>query len=240
MLFDLRSRGRRRTVQASTSAWPLLMGGGLVLFGVGAGNGVGGLLNAFNGAARARPERGRQSSRRSRRSSRRRLNPQPAPAGPRWCRPAGPPPVRARNYNASDGRLHASGKTELAGATQAWQRYIALTKSPGSRPRRSSPRAPTPALGNYAGDASAWEVETQRQPERGQGLRVPGGHRLRRQADPQGRPGGRQGRRPCAQGPAAARSSSSLTAGEDEPSQSRRVLSASAARPSHSARRAGG
>src|SRR5271165_3590009 len=47
MLFDLRSRGRRRTVQVIYIGLAVLMFGGLVLFGVGAGNGLGGLLNAF-------------------------------------------------------------------------------------------------------------------------------------------------------------------------------------------------
>src|ERR1700760_554951 len=50
MLFDLRSRGRRRTVQAVYLGLAIILGGGLVLFGVGAGNGLGGLLNAFNGS----------------------------------------------------------------------------------------------------------------------------------------------------------------------------------------------
>ena len=49
MLFDLRSRGRRRTVQVVYLGLALLMGGGLVLFGVGAGNGFGVILNAFTG-----------------------------------------------------------------------------------------------------------------------------------------------------------------------------------------------
>ena len=49
MLFDLRGRGRRRTVQTVYLGLALLMGGGLVLFGVGAGNGFGGILNAFTG-----------------------------------------------------------------------------------------------------------------------------------------------------------------------------------------------
>ena len=53
MLFDLRSRGRRRTVQAVYLGLAMLMGGGLVLFGVGAGNGFGGLLNAFTGSGSA-------------------------------------------------------------------------------------------------------------------------------------------------------------------------------------------
>src|ERR1700753_2402297 len=50
MLFDLRGRGRRRTVQAVYLFLALLLGGGLVLFGVGAGNGFGGILNAFTGS----------------------------------------------------------------------------------------------------------------------------------------------------------------------------------------------
>ncbi len=49
-LFDLRSRGRRRTVQAVYLSLAILMGGGLVLFGVGTGSGIGGLLNAFTGS----------------------------------------------------------------------------------------------------------------------------------------------------------------------------------------------
>src|SRR5471030_660008 len=49
MLLDLRSRGRRRTVQVVYLGLALLMGGGLVLFGVGTGSGIGGLLNAFTG-----------------------------------------------------------------------------------------------------------------------------------------------------------------------------------------------
>ena len=46
MLFDLRGRGRRRTVQGIYLGLAVLMGGGLVLFGVG-GNVSGGLLDAL-------------------------------------------------------------------------------------------------------------------------------------------------------------------------------------------------
>src|SRR5258705_4011258 len=48
MLFDLRGRGRRRTVQAIYLTLALLMGGGLVLFGIGGGTN-GGLFDAING-----------------------------------------------------------------------------------------------------------------------------------------------------------------------------------------------
>ncbi len=50
MLFDLRGRGRRRTVQVIYAGLALLIGAGLVFFGVGAGvGGGGGLLNSLNG-----------------------------------------------------------------------------------------------------------------------------------------------------------------------------------------------
>jgi hypothetical protein len=46
MLFDLRGRGRRRTVRIIYTGLAVLMGVGLVGFGVGGGFGGGGLLNA--------------------------------------------------------------------------------------------------------------------------------------------------------------------------------------------------
>ena len=48
MLFDLRGRGRRRTVQAIYLSLAILMGGGLVLFGIG-GATSGGLFDAIKG-----------------------------------------------------------------------------------------------------------------------------------------------------------------------------------------------
>jgi hypothetical protein len=49
MLFDLRGRGRRRTVQVLYAGLAVLMGSGLVLFGVGAGFGGGGILSSLSG-----------------------------------------------------------------------------------------------------------------------------------------------------------------------------------------------
>lgn len=48
MLFDLRGRGRRRTVQVIYLSLAVLMGGGLVLFGIG-GATPGGLVDAVSG-----------------------------------------------------------------------------------------------------------------------------------------------------------------------------------------------
>jgi hypothetical protein len=50
MLFDLRGRGRRRTVQAIYLSLAILMGGGLVLFGIGSSS-SGGLFDAISGSS---------------------------------------------------------------------------------------------------------------------------------------------------------------------------------------------
>src|SRR4051812_49823001 len=48
MLFDLRARGRRTTIKVIYVFLALLMGGGLIFFGIG-GATNGGLLDAFKG-----------------------------------------------------------------------------------------------------------------------------------------------------------------------------------------------
>jgi predicted Zn-dependent protease len=163
MLFDLRSRGRRRTVQVVYLGLALLMGGGLVLFGVGAGNGFGGILNAFtgNGSSGAQTQVVSQAEKTALRQTK--LNPND-PAGwsalvqARWTS-AG----QGNDYNASTGVFTASGKKELAGATQAFQRYLQLTKSPDPNLAILAARAYA-ALGDYANEAGAWEIETTANP----------------------------------------------------------------------------
>ena len=53
MLFDLRGRGRRRTVQVIYVGLALLFGVGFIGFGVGVGGGGGGILNALTGESGA-------------------------------------------------------------------------------------------------------------------------------------------------------------------------------------------
>ena len=55
MLFDLRGRGRRRTVQVIYVTLAVLLGGGLVLFGIG-GDVQGGLFDAFSGGGQSASE----------------------------------------------------------------------------------------------------------------------------------------------------------------------------------------
>jgi hypothetical protein len=163
MLFDLRSRGRRRTVQGVYLGLALLMGLGLVLFGVGAGNGIGGLLNAFTGNGSGNSQN--QVVSQQEQSALKAVKAHPSsPAAwsalvqARWTA-AG----EAGSYNSTTGTFTASGRKELTGTTQAWQRYLQLVKNPDPNVAILAARAYT-ALGNYAGAASAWESETAASP----------------------------------------------------------------------------
>jgi hypothetical protein len=159
MLFDLRSRGRRRTVQAVYLMLALLMGGGLVLFGVGAGNGFGGILNAFSGNGSGSSQKQVVSQQETAALRQTKLQPN-NPQGwasllqARWTS-AG----QGSNYDTATGTFTASGKRELTGATQAWQRYIQLVKTPDPNLTILAARSYA-ALGNFGQAASAWEQET--------------------------------------------------------------------------------
>jgi hypothetical protein len=159
VLFDLRSRGRRRTVQAVYLGLALLMGGGLVLFGVGAGNGFGGILNAFTGNGSSSGQKAAVSSQEKAAIKATTLRPNdPAAWGQlieaRWTN-AG----QGSNYDSATGTFTASGKTELTKLSQAWERYQTLTKKPDSSLAVLAARAYA-ALGQYANESSAWEVQS--------------------------------------------------------------------------------
>jgi hypothetical protein len=159
MLFDLRSRGRRRTVQGVYLGLALLMGGGLVLFGVGTGNGVGGLLNGIggNGSSNSKPVISQQEKTALRQTH---LNPT-SPAA--WASL-----VQAR-YEAAgqdadaNGNYSAAGLKELQGAGQAWQKYLTLTKHPDWTLAELIAQG-YDKLGNYTEEAAAWQIVTAANP----------------------------------------------------------------------------
>ncbi|HEY2260902.1 MAG TPA: hypothetical protein VGH45_14365 [Solirubrobacteraceae bacterium] len=169
MLFDLRSRGRRRTVQVVYLGLALLMGGGLVLFGVGAGNGLGGLLNAFTGGGSGNAQSTAISQQEKAALKQTRLNPSD-PAGwsalvnARWISATS----NSSNYNSSTATFTASGKKELAATTAAWQRYLKLTKKPDPNLAILAARAYA-QQGQYSGSAGAWELQTLANPSSAKG-----------------------------------------------------------------------
>lgn len=162
MLFDLRSRGRRRTVQGVYLTLAILMGGGLVLFGVGAGNGLGGLLNAFTGNGSGSNQSAAVSAQEKTALKAVKAHPNSAAAWSglvqaRWSA------ATTSGFNQSTGTFTSSGKQKLSQATQAWQHYLKLTKSPDSTLALVAARAYA-AQGNYSGAASAWQIESSANP----------------------------------------------------------------------------
>lgn len=167
MLFDLRSRGRRRTVQAIYLSLAVLMGGGLVLFGVGTGTGGGGLLNAFNGGGSNQKQVVSQEDKTA--LAQVKADPNNAAAWGNLLQARWTTAGQGNDYNTSTSSFTAAGKTELTNAVTAWQHYLSLTKSPDPDLGVLAARAYT-ALGNYAGAASAWGVETQADPSESKGF----------------------------------------------------------------------
>ena len=166
MLFDLRGRGRRRTVQAIYLTLAVLMGGGLVLFGIG-GDVQGGLVDAFQeGGGDAS---GQLADQLESAEERARTNPRDPAA---WAALA-----QARYQVASTGDTvdpntgipNAEGRERLQGAAQAWQRHVQLA---GERPDPTVAAVIAnaySALGQFGQAANAWSVVVSARPEPGTG-----------------------------------------------------------------------
>jgi hypothetical protein len=168
MLFDLRSRGRRRTVQFVYLGLAILMGGGLVLFGVGAGNGNGGLLNAFTGNGSGNSGSAVVSAQEKAAVKATQTNPTSASAWASLVSASWTSASAGNNYNSATGTFTTSGKKELTTATRAWDRYLTLTKTPDPNLAILAARA-YGALANYAGEASAWEIQAAANPNAAKG-----------------------------------------------------------------------
>lgn len=139
-----------------------------MLFGVGAGNGLGGLLNAFTGNGSGSNQSqvvDQQAISAQKAVNKDPSNPQAwaALVQARWT-VAG----QGSNYNTTTGTFTAAGRQQLTDATQAWQHYLQLTKNPDPDLAVLAARA-YGALGNYSGEASAWQVETAASPGQAKG-----------------------------------------------------------------------
>jgi hypothetical protein len=123
MLFDLRGRGRRRTVQAIYLSLAILMGGGLVLFGIGSSN-SGGLFDALSGNSGSQSATAGIDKRIARVITATKARPRdPAP----WAQLASLRFQRAGiDEVTADGRYTDSGLRRLRLASQAWERHLAL------------------------------------------------------------------------------------------------------------------
>jgi len=162
MLFDLRSRGRRRTVQTIYLGLALLMGGGLVLFGVGAGNGFGGILNAFSGSGSGAQKQ--QISAQERQAlTQTKLNPKSASAWESLVEAEYTAAGQGDDYNTTTNQYTAGGRAELGTAMVAWQHYLTLTKKPDPTLAILAARA-YDGISQFKNEAAAWQIVTAANP----------------------------------------------------------------------------
>jgi hypothetical protein len=126
MLFDLRGRGRRRTVQVIYLALAVLMGGGLILFGIG-GATSGGLVDALTGGGGGGGGGGASFQKRVEQAQKR-TEVAPADKGA-WAALARAEYQLAgsgENFDQTTNAFTAKGKQQLRAADRAWQHYLAL------------------------------------------------------------------------------------------------------------------
>ena len=132
MLFDLRGRGRRRTVQVIYLGLAILMGGGLVLFGIGSSS-SGGLFDAFSSNKGSGTNATEAVDKRiDAQLARVRTNPKNADAFAQLAI------LRFQRAGvdglAQDGTYTEDGKRRLALAADAWEKHLALDpKQPNLR-----------------------------------------------------------------------------------------------------------
>lgn len=120
MLFDLRSPGRRRVVQATYLFLAILIGGGLILVGFGGGGG-GGLLDALQGEGSGDNPIQKKADKLEEQVAK---NPKNEQA---WAQL-----TRARyqlafqDYNQQTNQFNKEGLKKLNEAAAAWNQYLAL------------------------------------------------------------------------------------------------------------------
>ena len=128
MLFDLRGAGRRTTIKIVYLSLAILMGGGLVLFGIG-GDVSGGLFDAFSERnATTDTGTGRYEDRVREAQRETTANPQDAAAFADLTRARYQLANAGDNLDQQTGQYSAEGKRQLGLVTQAWERHLELAE----------------------------------------------------------------------------------------------------------------
>ncbi len=160
MLFDLRGRGRQRTVKVIYLLLAVLMGGGLVFFGIG-GNTSGGLFDAFNGSSGG--DDGSKRIERRITDAERTLKTDPDNEAAHIALVRGHAQLATfgeDRYNSTTGEYTDEGKAELRKAVEAWNAYLDRNPKPTDEGERAASImvGAFASLGDYKGATQAQEV----------------------------------------------------------------------------------
>jgi hypothetical protein len=124
MLFDLRGRGKRRTIQGIYLFLAVLLGGGLIFFGIGGGGSGGGLLNAVgqNGGGGSDPFTSEVTA------AQKRIRAAPTDQAAWAALTMAQYEVAASGsgYDSTTNTFTKQGKAELAQARTSWDHYLSL------------------------------------------------------------------------------------------------------------------
>ena len=164
MLFDLRGRGRRRVVKTVYVTLALLLGGGLVLFGIG-GDVSGGLVDAIterDGGGDTGTERFEEQEAEA--LARTRTNPEDAAAWAAVARARFQQAGLGDNYDPERQRFTEAGLTKLEAAAEAWDEHLEFADEPDERLARLMVQAFI-ELGDAEKAARAQEVITDANPD---------------------------------------------------------------------------
>jgi hypothetical protein len=122
MLFDLKGK-RRHAVQATYLLLAVLMGGGLVLFGIGGGTN-GGLLDAFKGGGGSS---GNSTINKEIKAAQQRLTLNPSDQGALKILVKDNYQLASATADPTTGTYTKDGTADLNKASSAWDRYLALS-----------------------------------------------------------------------------------------------------------------
>jgi len=164
MLFDIRGR-RKNVVKVVYVILALLLGGGLVLFGIG-GDTSGGLVDAItdrSGSDTATDDR--FAKREAAALVKTRANPSDKTAYAELARARFQLAGQGENFDAAKGTFTEKGNAKLRGSKAAWEKYLTLEpEKPDERLARLMVQA-FDALGDAAGAARAQEVVAEANPD---------------------------------------------------------------------------
>ena len=164
MLFDLRARGRRRTVQFVYLGLAVLMGGGLILFGIG-GATSGGLLDAFNGSGGSSSGANIYQQRAERDLALAQKHPNDPARWSQLARDQYYVATSGNGYDSQTGTFTAQAVPALRKASAAWQHYLSLNPPhPDADVAALMARAYAGGLNDLPKAVEAWQLYTQAHP----------------------------------------------------------------------------
>jgi hypothetical protein len=170
MLFDLRGRGRRRTVQVIYLGLAVLLGGGLVLFGIG-GDVQGGLFDAFRenqGSGVEQIVKRRDAARKETTA-----NPRNPAAWAKLAESEYQLAGQSKGYNPNAAtateQFTGTARKHLEAAKRAWERHLAVAGKNPDTNLAGTMRNALVSLGDDAGAVKAQEVILDKLPNPGFG-----------------------------------------------------------------------